>query len=203
MHTLLSFITRCLSQCMRMFSSTAARDVDAVSFRLHEAGAQQVFAVCTHGILSGPALTRINQSIFEKVVVTNTLPQGNSMKNCDKLEVNCSRSCSLLMTSSTTFTWLTPAHLSIHIKAPVQLTLRLSDLIISDHLVLVFVLGFWNSRQISMHNVQKSTFLWSFINWYANVKFKRIEKYWNWQTNQVKLAVLVVFSRLHYCRRLM
>lgn len=55
--------------------------------RLAECGARKVYAICTHGILSGPALTRINSSIFEKVVVTNSIPQDSSMKGCAKLEV--------------------------------------------------------------------------------------------------------------------
>ena len=57
-------------------------------FRLLEAGAQKVYSVCTHGILSGPALSRINLSQFDAVVVTNTIPQDNNMKHCSKLQVN-------------------------------------------------------------------------------------------------------------------
>ncbi|WAQ97847.1 PRPS1-like protein [Mya arenaria] len=43
--------------------------------KLLEAGAVKVFAICTHGILSGPAISRINNSMFETFVVTNTIPQ--------------------------------------------------------------------------------------------------------------------------------
>lgn len=57
-------------------------------FRLLEAGAQKVYAICTHGILSGPAVSRINNSMFECVVVTNTIPQEAKMKLTSKLQVS-------------------------------------------------------------------------------------------------------------------
>jgi ribose-phosphate pyrophosphokinase len=41
---------------------------------LQEAGARRIFASCTHPVLSGPALERIEQSVLEEVVVTNTIP---------------------------------------------------------------------------------------------------------------------------------
>lgn len=54
--------------------------------KLLEAEALKVYSVCTHGILSGPALQRINSSNFSAVVVTNTIPQDNNMKHCPKLQ---------------------------------------------------------------------------------------------------------------------
>lgn len=59
----------------------------ACLYRLIEAGATKVYAILTHGILSGPAVTRINNSNFEAVVVTNTIPQQENMKNCAKIQV--------------------------------------------------------------------------------------------------------------------
>jgi len=59
-------------------------------FRLHEAGALKVYAICTHGILSGSAITNINNSRFECVVVTNTIPQDDNMKLSPKLQVTSS-----------------------------------------------------------------------------------------------------------------
>jgi ribose-phosphate pyrophosphokinase len=41
---------------------------------LKEAGAQRIFASCTHPVLSGPAIERIETSVLEEVVVTNTIP---------------------------------------------------------------------------------------------------------------------------------
>ena len=52
-----------------------------------EAGAHQVYAFCVHGIFSGPAIARLNASKFEAVVVTNTVPQDENMKQCPKIQV--------------------------------------------------------------------------------------------------------------------
>ncbi len=43
---------------------------------LKEYGAKSVQACCTHPILSGPAIERINNSSIEKLVVTDTVPLG-------------------------------------------------------------------------------------------------------------------------------
>ena len=55
--------------------------------RLKEAGAAKVYAILTHGIFSGPALRRIEESDLEAVVVTNTIPQESKMQNCPKIKV--------------------------------------------------------------------------------------------------------------------
>ena len=47
---------------------TAAADI------LKEKGAGKIYGLATHGIFSDPALQRIEDSAFEKVVVTNTVP---------------------------------------------------------------------------------------------------------------------------------
>lgn len=57
-------------------------------FRLHDAGAKKIYAFCVHGIFSGPALQRLNNSKFEAVVVTNTIPQEENMRQCNKIQVN-------------------------------------------------------------------------------------------------------------------
>ncbi|VDM67687.1 unnamed protein product [Strongylus vulgaris] len=54
--------------------------------KLVEAGAEKVYAFCVHGIFSGPALQRLNNSKFEAVVVTNTIPQDENMKQCPKIQ---------------------------------------------------------------------------------------------------------------------
>ncbi|MFQ5882949.1 MAG: ribose-phosphate diphosphokinase, partial [Candidatus Methylomirabilales bacterium] len=41
---------------------------------LQEKGARRIYASCTHPVLSGPALERIDSSAIEEVVVTNTIP---------------------------------------------------------------------------------------------------------------------------------
>ena len=38
-------------------------------------GASRVFAAAVHGVLSGPAIERLEKSPIEKVIITNTIPQ--------------------------------------------------------------------------------------------------------------------------------
>ncbi len=52
---------------------------------LREKGAAEIFACATHPVLSGPALERINQSCLTEVVVTNSIPLGDKLKDCPKL----------------------------------------------------------------------------------------------------------------------
>jgi ribose-phosphate pyrophosphokinase len=56
------------------------------SKRLKDAGSKRVFAIVTHGIFSGPAIERINQSHLEAVVSTNTIPLQDKMVMCSKLK---------------------------------------------------------------------------------------------------------------------
>lgn len=44
------------------------------SSALASKGAKRVVACCTHAVLSGPAVERINNSMIEEVTVTNTIP---------------------------------------------------------------------------------------------------------------------------------
>lgn len=50
-------------------------------------GARRVWAGCTHAVLSGPALERLQQSCLDEVVVTNTIPLNGKEKVCPKLRV--------------------------------------------------------------------------------------------------------------------
>lgn len=52
-----------------------------------EKGAKDVMACATHPVLSGPAIDRLCDSKFSKVVVTNTIPLGEKHMNCPKLHV--------------------------------------------------------------------------------------------------------------------
>lgn len=54
---------------------------------LKKEGASRVYALVTHGILSGDAIERINASALDKVVVTNTVAQDEHRTRCPKLEV--------------------------------------------------------------------------------------------------------------------
>jgi len=40
-------------------------------------GAEKVYAACTHGVLSGPAVDRINDSVISELIVADTIPLGN------------------------------------------------------------------------------------------------------------------------------
>lgn len=52
---------------------------------LMDLGAREVYACCTHGVLSGPAIQRINDSVIKELVILNTI--GNSEeKKCDKIK---------------------------------------------------------------------------------------------------------------------
>lgn len=50
-------------------------------------GAKSVFAVTTHPVLSGPAVSRISESRIEKLLVTDTIPLSESAQACGKFEV--------------------------------------------------------------------------------------------------------------------
>src|SRR5512140_3622676 len=54
---------------------------------LMENGADRVIACAVHGVLSQPALERVNESPIEKLVVTNTIPQKAHVLKSDKLVV--------------------------------------------------------------------------------------------------------------------
>lgn len=53
---------------------------------LKEHGAKAIYAGCTHGILSGPAIERIEKSDIKEFVVTNTVPIPEE-KRIDKITV--------------------------------------------------------------------------------------------------------------------
>jgi ribose-phosphate pyrophosphokinase len=50
-------------------------------------GAERIFACAVHGVLSGPALERIEQSPIDKMIVTNTIPQSKASAACSKIVV--------------------------------------------------------------------------------------------------------------------
>lgn len=49
--------------------------------------AESVMAISTHGVLSGEAIRRINESPIEAMVVSDTIPLEDKMKQCKKLKV--------------------------------------------------------------------------------------------------------------------
>lgn len=59
----------------------------AAADALHEHGASSVMACCSHPVLSGPAIERIEQSSLSKVLVTDTIPLSEEARKCAKFEV--------------------------------------------------------------------------------------------------------------------
>jgi ribose-phosphate pyrophosphokinase len=54
---------------------------------LLKAGATKVYASCTHPVLSGPAVERIQNSDLVEVMVTNTIPLHAAARQCKKISV--------------------------------------------------------------------------------------------------------------------
>lgn len=54
---------------------------------LKKEGAATVYALITHGVLSGDAIDRINASALDKVIVTNSVDQTQNKLRCPKLNV--------------------------------------------------------------------------------------------------------------------
>lgn len=54
---------------------------------LKEKGARKVWACCTHGIFSGPAVERLTNSPIERVVITNSIPVKPEVEASGKVEV--------------------------------------------------------------------------------------------------------------------
>ena len=50
-------------------------------------GASKIYAACTHAVLSGPAINRINESAIDEVIATNTIALDSKQQECKKLIV--------------------------------------------------------------------------------------------------------------------
>jgi ribose-phosphate pyrophosphokinase len=54
---------------------------------LNAAGAREVHACCSHPVLSGPAIERLENSKIKSLVVTNSIPLNGGAKQCNKITV--------------------------------------------------------------------------------------------------------------------
>ena len=63
-----------------------ANTLCAAASALKEQGAVKVLAYCTHPVLSGDAVQRIDQSEVDAVVVTDTIPLNGSAEKCKKIQ---------------------------------------------------------------------------------------------------------------------
>ena len=52
---------------------------------IKKAGARRILAACTHPVLSGSAIERLNASVIDEVIVTNTIPLNEKDKACKKI----------------------------------------------------------------------------------------------------------------------
>ncbi|MDD3617893.1 MAG: ribose-phosphate pyrophosphokinase [Desulfobulbaceae bacterium] len=55
--------------------------------KLVEKGAREVHACCSHPVLSGPAIERLENSCIKSLVVTNTIPLRGDALQCKKIKV--------------------------------------------------------------------------------------------------------------------
>ncbi|HRT62474.1 MAG TPA: ribose-phosphate pyrophosphokinase [Syntrophales bacterium] len=65
---------------------TAGTIVHAAEALLNE-GAKEISACCTHPVLSGPAIERIQGSVLKELIVTDTIPLHEKAKTCSKIKV--------------------------------------------------------------------------------------------------------------------
>lgn len=52
---------------------------------LQAKGAKSISATCTHAVLSGPAISRINASRLDQVITTNSMPTADKEAECPRL----------------------------------------------------------------------------------------------------------------------
>jgi ribose-phosphate pyrophosphokinase len=64
-------------------AGTLAMAADA----LKQEGARRILGCCTHAVLSGPALQRIEESAMEELIVTNTIPLAPDAQRSGKIKV--------------------------------------------------------------------------------------------------------------------
>jgi ribose-phosphate pyrophosphokinase len=89
------------SEVMRVIGDVVSRDVvildDMVDTAgtlvksadaLEAAGARNVYACCSHPVLSGDAVEKINNSCIQRLYVTDTIPAGDKLAKCPKLQVH-------------------------------------------------------------------------------------------------------------------
>ena len=54
---------------------------------MKDLGANSVRAICTHGVFSGPAYQRIDDSVLEEIVVTDTIPKDHNSNKINVLSI--------------------------------------------------------------------------------------------------------------------
>jgi ribose-phosphate pyrophosphokinase len=64
-----------------------AGTIQKAATALKSAGAERVLACAVHGVLSGPAIERIEHAPVDQLIVTNTIPLRGEGQNCKKIVV--------------------------------------------------------------------------------------------------------------------
>jgi ribose-phosphate pyrophosphokinase len=64
-----------------------AGTIQKAAVALKDAGAERVLACAVHGVLSGPAIERIEKSPLDHLIITNTVPLRGEAQHCRKIEV--------------------------------------------------------------------------------------------------------------------
>src|SRR5579862_8063494 len=64
-----------------------AGTITKAALALKANGAGQIIACAVHGVLSGPAIDRIEKSPIDKLIVTNTIPLTGERSRCQKIVV--------------------------------------------------------------------------------------------------------------------
>ena len=88
------------TKIMNIIGEVADRDVLLLDDMIDTAGtivqgamacaenkARRILAGCTHAVLSGPAIERLNDSKLDEIIVTNSLPLAGKEKKCKKIKV--------------------------------------------------------------------------------------------------------------------
>ena len=64
---------------------TAGSLTGAAKALMEMGGAKEIYACASHGVLSGPAIQRINDSVLDQVIFLDTIPQRSGVE-CDKIK---------------------------------------------------------------------------------------------------------------------
>ena len=64
-----------------------AGTIQKAAVALQSAGAEKIVACAVHGVLSGPAIERIENSPVDQLIVTNTIPLNGEAQRCKKIVV--------------------------------------------------------------------------------------------------------------------
>jgi ribose-phosphate pyrophosphokinase len=64
-----------------------AGTIQKAAIALKEAGAERVLACAVHGVLSGPAIERIERAPIDQLIVTNSIPLRPEAQQCKKIVV--------------------------------------------------------------------------------------------------------------------